>query len=275
MELPFEIPQFQMPQIPDLTLGNQFNAQYITVVFTILAFIFFAFVFWRDSTEEGFSSDKVLDAFFIILFGGLLGGKLLFRQLDMDYFRYQFLTAPLILEGVLVGGTLAAYWQIKRNRWEGWKVGDMLAPALAIFQSVLFFGFWLRIQQNASLFVFFAFVILYYVIRSMKKTQRRTRGLTYFQVKRLNKLRFTGGLFAIYLTGSSLIAILFLLGHINTDSGFWWFQVAFYLIIAVSAYVLIKRKLSTQGNGYEFAIFKGFRRKNEKAPSGREEAARE
>lgn len=271
MELPFDIPKLQIPaefqltQIPDLTLGGQFNTQYATIVFTALAFIVFAFVFWRDSTEEGFSSDKILDSFFMILLGGILGGKLLFRELDIDYFRYEFLTAPMILEGVLVGGALTAYWQIKKNRWEGWKVGDMLAPALAIFQSVLFFGFWLSEQRNSSLLVFAAFVALYAFIRSMKKTQRRTRGLTYFQVKRLNKLRFTGGLFALYLTGSSLIAILFLLAHLNPSSGFWWFQLGFYLIIAISAYVLIRRKLSSQGEGYEFSIFKRFSGKNEEA----------
>ena len=196
---------------------------------------------------EGFSSDRILDSFFIILFGGILGGKLLFHELNFDYFRYQLLVSPLTLEGVLIGGGIAAYIEAKRNSWDGWKIGDMIAPALAIFQAILFLGIWVRVPQLPYLLIFIGFMLLYFLIRFLKKGLLFGTSASYFQLKRLNKLTFTGGLFALYLTGSSLIAMLFLLTHINTESSFWWFQATFYFIIFVTACVLIIRRARVQG----------------------------
>lgn len=223
------------------------NPEYITVIFTAIAFLLFAFLYWRDSTAEGFSSDKILDSFFIILLGGIIGGKLLFHELNFDYFRYQIMSAPLTLEGVLIGGAIAAYIEAKRNTWDGWKVGDMIAPALAIFQAMLFLGIWIRVPQLPYLLIFIGFMLLYFLIRFLKKGYAFGTSSSYFQLKRLNKLTFTGGLFALYLTGSSLIAMIFLLTHINTESRFWWFQVIFYFVIFVTAWVLITKRARTQG----------------------------
>lgn len=223
------------------------NPEYVTIIFTSIAFLLFAFLYWRDSTSEGFSSDKILDSFFIILIGGILGGKILFRELDFDYFRYQILNAPLILEGVLVGGAIAAYTQIKRNNWEGWKIGDMIAPALAAFQAVVFLGIWVRIQTLSQLFIFIGFTLLYFIIRILKKGYYLGTTTQYFRLRRLNKLTFTGGLFALYLTGSSLIAMLFLATHYNLESRFWLFQMSFYLTIFAIAWILISKRLRSQG----------------------------
>lgn len=223
------------------------NPEYITITFTSVAFLLFAFLYWRDSTFEGFSSDKILDSFFVILLGGLIGGKLLFHDLSIDYFRYQFWAAPLTLEGVLIGGGIAAYIETRRNSWDGWKIGDMIAPALAIFQAIIFLGFWVRVPQLPFLLISIAFIILYFLIRFLKKGLALGTSSSYFQLKRLNRLTFTGGLFALYLTGSSLIAILFLSTHINVESRFWWFQLIFYLVIFATAWILISRKARVQG----------------------------
>lgn len=221
--------------------------EYLTVLFTSVAFLVFAFLYWRDSTAEGFSSEKILDSFFVILLGGLLGGKLLFRPISIDFFLYQFFNAPLILEGVLVGGGIAAYIEIKRNKWDVWKLGDMIAPAVAAFQSVIFLGIWVRTQTLSQLSIAISFIILYFFIRILRKGYSLGSTARYFQLRRLNKLTFTGALFAIYLTGSSLIAMLFLVTHYNLDSGFWWFQISFYLAIFASAWTLISIRLRRQG----------------------------
>lgn len=223
------------------------NPEYITIAFTAIAFLLFAFLYWRDSTSEGFSSDRILDSFFIILGGGILGGKLLFHDLGFDYFRYQIMSSPLTLEGVLIGGGIVAYIEARRNKWDGWKIGDMIAPALAIFQAIVFLGIWARVPELPYLLIFIGFMILYFMIRFLKKGLLFGTSASYFQLKRLNKLTFTGGLFALYLTGSSLIAMLFLLTHVNTGSRFWWFQVIFYFIIFVTALVLITRQARVQG----------------------------
>ena len=131
-----------------------FEATSIAII--ILAFLVFIFTYWRDSTSEGFSNDRIFDSVFMIAIGSFLGGKLLFRSLSIDYFRYQFLTSPLILEGILIGGAIAVYISIKRNRWDGWKIGDMLAPALSIYQAILFLGFWLKNFDLPTLLLFVA-----------------------------------------------------------------------------------------------------------------------
>ena len=217
------------------------------LVFTALAFAALAFLYWRDASREGFSSYKIFDSFFIILIGALLGGKLLFRNLSLDYFRYQMTYSPLILEGVLTGGAIAAYFYIKKSKWDGWKIGDMISPALAMFQAVLFLGFWLSTKRADLFLTALAFIALYSIIRTLKNKYRFGRSAEYFLLKRADKSIFTGGLLAVYLTGSSLIAILFLVAHFNISSWFWVFQVFFYFGILLATYHLTRRKLHFEG----------------------------
>ena len=210
------------------------------LTFSIIGAVVFGYIYWRDATREGFSSDKILDSFFLMLIGGFLGGKLLFRSLGYDYFRYQFFTSPMILEGVLVGGALLTYLTNKKNNWSHWKIGDMLAPAITLFQAILFFGFWIANKQAFSLYTALAFSVLYIFIRFLKNRRYIGSSARFFLLKRINRSIFTGGLFAIYLTGSSAIAMLFLVIHQNLESGFWWFQIAFYFSIFVASYILFE-----------------------------------
>lgn len=223
-----------------------------------MALALFAFVFWRDARSEGFGSDKILDTYFLILLGGLIGGKILFREISINYFRYEFLHSPLVLEGVLIGGAVAVYMSVKRNKWSAWKIGDMIAPALAIFQAVLFLGFWVEQKTLWPLMVFGGFVILYFFIRFLKKRHFGSSA-RFFELKRLNKLTFTGGLFYVYLTGSSVIAILFLAFHANLDSAFWRFQIAFYLVILIVSFFGVRRQLGKRK--FKVKAFKGIKDK--------------
>ncbi|PIR42654.1 hypothetical protein CO058_00520 [candidate division WWE3 bacterium CG_4_9_14_0_2_um_filter_35_11] len=218
-----------------------------SVAIIVFAFLIFIFAYWRDATAEGFSSDRIFDSVFMIGIGSFLGGKLLFRNLSLDYLKYQLLTSPLILEGILIGGAIAVYIAIKKNRWDGWEIGDMLAPALSIYQAILFFGFWIRKFDLSTLLLFVGFALLTVFIRYLKVNHKFGSSLRYFELKRLNRLTFTGGLFATYLTGSSLIAILFLLTHQNFSNWFWWFQFSFYFLILISSLFLIKRRLNIEG----------------------------
>lgn len=222
-----------------------FEATYIAII--VLAFLIFVFTYWKDATSEGFSSDRIFDSVFMIAIGSFLGGKLLFRNLSVDYIRYQFLTSPLILEGILIGGAIAVYISIKKNRWDGWKIGDMLAPALSLYQTILFFGFWLKSFEFSALLLFAAFAILTFLIRYLKMNHQLGSSIRYFELKRLNQLTFTGGLLATYLTVSGLIAILFLFTHQNFSNWFWWFQSIFYFLILILSLVLIRRRLNIEG----------------------------
>ena len=223
------------------------NFESTSVAIIILSFLVFAFVYWRDATSEGFSSDRIFDSVILILIGGFLGGKLLFRGLSIEYFRYQFLTSPFISEGILVGGAIAVFIAIRKNRWDGWKIGDMLAPALGLFQAFLFFGFWIRSGDLSTFTLFVEFATLSIFMRYLKINHKLGSSLRYFEFKRLKRLIFTGGLLATYLTGSSLIAMLFLLTHQNFLSSFWWFQFVFYFLILTASIFLIRRRLVNEG----------------------------
>ena len=218
-----------------------------SVAIILFAFLVFIFAYWKDATSEGFSSDRIFDSVFMIAVGSFFGGKLLFRNLSIDYLKYQLLTSPFILEGILIGGALAVSIAIKKNRWDGWKIGDMLAPALSMYQAILFLGFWIRTGQLSMLILLFCFGSLTFFIRYLKTNHKLGSSTRYFELKRLNRLTFTGGLFATYLTGSSLIAILFLLTHQNFSNRFWWFQFIFYFFILILSLFLIKRRLNIEG----------------------------
>ncbi len=222
-----------------------FEATSIAII--LFAFLIFIFAYWKDATAEGFSSDRIFDSVFMIAIGSFLGGKLLFRNLSVDYIKYQLLTSPFILEGILIGGALAVFFAIKKNRWDGWKIGDMLAPALSMYQAILFLGFFIRTGQLSMLILLSGFGSLTFFIRYLKTNHKLGSSTRYFELKRLNRLTFTGGLFATYLTGSSLIAILFLLTHQNFSNWFWWFQFSFYFFILISSLFLIKRRLNIEG----------------------------
>lgn len=207
----------------------------IIPIFVIFGLSLFTFVFWRDSTREGFNSDKIFDTSVLAVILGFLGGKLLFRPLDLNYIRYEIITSPLILEGLLAGGFIAIYFQVKRNGWEGNKIGDMVAPALSLFQATMFLGIFLATSNYQNLLLFLSFAALYIFVRFLKLNVNLGRSAKYFERMRLNKIVLTGGLLAAYLFFSSLIAVCFLLYNTNVVYWFWWFQLLFYLVIFLAS----------------------------------------
>jgi|694.fasta_scaffold11564_7 RNA polymerase-binding transcription factor DksA len=217
------------------------------LIFSFLIALFvFAYVYWKDATEEGFGSDHIFDSIVSIMIAAFLGGKILFRDISFEFFRYQFLSASIVLEGALIGGGLAAYYIVKKYKWDGWKIGDMIAPALSLFQAIIFAGIWWSYKLPSFLVLFISFFTLYALIRFLKKKKHIGASSLFFMMKRLDKPVFTGGLLATYLTVSSAIAILFLSIHHNVSSRFWWFQLVFYLVILVVSFVLIRKQLYKQ-----------------------------
>jgi len=222
------------------------NSTYVIFGLTVVAFVSFAYVFWKDSISEGFSSNKILDAYFIIVSSGIVGGKFLFRSIDYNYFRYELLYSPLILEGVLIGGGIATFFVIKRNRWSGWKIGDMMAPALSLFQCIIFYSFLVVAKSIENALVATSFLVLYFFIRYLKYKKKFGSSSRFLQRIRMQKVIYTGVLITVYLTVSSLIAILFLLANINYNVWFWWFQMLFYLITFGLSIVMFSRQIDVQ-----------------------------
>ncbi len=218
----------------------------ILIFFSILSFFVFCFVFWRNAVEEGFSSDQIFDSIFLMLIGGAIGGKFLFRNINLEFFRYQIWTSPLILEGALIGGALGLFIAVKKYQWDGWKLGDMVAPSLNLFQFFISLGIYFYSGLLSYLVLSVLFGVLYLVLFMLRKRLSLGKSSAYNLLKRLDKKIFTGGLLAAYLTGSGCIAILFLVVYRNFDSQFWRFQIVFYLFLTLASFFLIQRKMSEQ-----------------------------
>ncbi len=147
---------------------------------------------------------------------------------------------------MLLGGGLSAYYVTRKYNWDGWKIGDMIAPALVLFQTITFLGIWAATRQIQFIAIALALLSLYMGMQFLKSKKYWGNSSLFFQMKRLNKSIITGGLLAIYLTGSSAIAILFLVTYRNFDSNFWKFQIIFYLLILFVSLILVRRQLSKQ-----------------------------
>ena len=218
------------------------DINFLYILSAALAFALLGYYFWKDATDEGYSPIKIIDAYFLIVFMALIGGKLFFRPLSYEFFRYELLNTPLTLEGVLVGGTIGFIFMVKNYKWDIWKVGDTIASALAIFKSFLFLSFFIVNRDNWNLAVGILFFVLFAVIRFLKKEHSMGSSKDYFQLRRYKKTFFTGILLTIYLTWTSLVAILFLSLNPNINSGFWRVQLGFYLLVFASALYLFKIK---------------------------------
>ncbi|TXI32064.1 MAG: hypothetical protein E6Q58_04460 [Niabella sp.] len=218
----------------------------ILIFFSIFSFFIFCFAFWKNATEEGFSSDQVLDSIFLMLFGGIIGGKFLFRTISFEFFRYQFWSSPLILEGALIGGGLGLYIAVKMFKWDGWKIGDIVAPSLNLFQLFMSLGIYFYSGLLSYLILAGLFGILYVGLFMLRKRLYLGKSTAYNLLRRLDRRIFTGGLISAYLTGSGCIAILFLAVYHNFESPFWRFQVVFYLVLTLASFFFAQRKMSEQ-----------------------------
>lgn len=216
------------------------NFLYISTI--IISFALLGYYFWKDATQEGYSPIKTLDVFFVIVFMALLGGKVFLREINYEFLRYEFIRSPLSLEGILLGGSIGLFLMVKRYRWDIWKIGDTIASALAIFKAFLFLSFYIANRSISNLIVAICFAILFSMLRFLKKEHSMGSSKDYFMLKRYKRTFFSGVLLTIYLTWTSVVAILFLLLNRNLGENFWRLQLSFYLFVALFAlYIFIKK----------------------------------
>ena len=223
----------------------------IYVSFFSLAFLFLAYFYWKDASGEGFSPTRIFDSYFVTIAGGLIGGKLLFRALTFDYFRYQLISAPFILEGILIGGFVAIYIYVRKQNIDPWKIGDMFASALMGFQAIVSLGTAIATgivdYYYISAILFGVFVFMRY----LREVKQIGSSKMYFERKRYSNFLRSGSLVMIYLTVLSLVAMLFLLKNYNIYSNFWRFQVGFYIVILFTTYIryrgMLKKKVRQDG----------------------------
>lgn len=97
------------------------------------------FVASRLGAHDGLKRDRIYDLGLWAILGGLIGSKvlMLFTEENVQVFSFDFLRSGGVYYGGFIGGFLAVMLLIRWYKMDFWKVGDALAPGVALGQ---FFG---------------------------------------------------------------------------------------------------------------------------------------
>lgn len=103
-----------------------------------LAFIFALFLGLSEAKKKKISQDHVLNLAFYLLLGGILGGRLSFVLVHLDFYLKNFWEIFEIWQGGMIfyGGALLAFLfgflYIKKHRLNFWQMADLTALSLAL-----------------------------------------------------------------------------------------------------------------------------------------------
>ena len=105
---------------------------------------FFAAILFASSRakKENLDPQKVLDLCFYIMVSALLGARLLYVVVEYQYFLanpleiFMFWKGGLVFYGGLILGVLVSLWYLQRSNMPVWKTADLLAPSIALGQSI-------------------------------------------------------------------------------------------------------------------------------------------
>jgi phosphatidylglycerol:prolipoprotein diacylglycerol transferase len=96
----------------------------------------------RDARRQGLASSVVLDLAFWTVLSGIVGARIFFVLLNIDFFIHYPLEiimlqhGGLAWQGGLIGGTLAAVLFIWKTKLPFGKIADLAAPYVALGQAI-------------------------------------------------------------------------------------------------------------------------------------------
>lgn len=104
---------------------------------------FVAIVLAADQAKrEKVDQEKILDLCFYILVSSVVGARVLYVVVEYKYFlanpldAIKFWKGGLVFYGGLIGAVGVSIYYLKANRLPVWKVGDIMAPSIAIGQAI-------------------------------------------------------------------------------------------------------------------------------------------
>lgn len=92
--------------------------------------------------KDGLDPQKIFDLCFYIMVAALLGARLMYIVVEYKYFSaapleiFKFWKGGLVFYGGLLLAVPVSLWYLKRHRMPVWKVGDIIAPSLALGQGI-------------------------------------------------------------------------------------------------------------------------------------------
>lgn len=96
----------------------------------------------NQAGKEGLDQQQILDLCFYILVTAILGARVLYVVVEYKYFSehpleiLKFWKGGLVFYGGLIGAVGFSYYFLKKHQLPIWKVGDIIAPSIAIGQSI-------------------------------------------------------------------------------------------------------------------------------------------
>ncbi|MHB8985517.1 MAG: prolipoprotein diacylglyceryl transferase [Eubacteriales bacterium] len=106
------------------------------------AFILGAALAYRGAAREGIDPDHVLNMLILIIPVAIICARLYYVVFSWEDYRYEPLEAlaiwhgGLAIHGGLIGGFLAGYYYVKKQRLDFWKIGDIFAPSIILGQAI-------------------------------------------------------------------------------------------------------------------------------------------
>src|SRR3989337_1833676 len=96
----------------------------------------------REAKRVGVDPQKVSDMAFYLIVAALIGARLLFLLTEFHDFGdnplevFKIWKGGLVFYGGFIGALPAGIWDVKPNKMPLWKTADIIAPALALGQSL-------------------------------------------------------------------------------------------------------------------------------------------
>lgn len=96
----------------------------------------------NQARKEGVDQQQILDLCFYILVSSIVGARVLYVIVEYKYFMdrpldiLKFWNGGLVFYGGLIGAVSVSIYYLKKNNLPLWKVADIMAPSVAIGQSI-------------------------------------------------------------------------------------------------------------------------------------------
>ncbi|OGW75453.1 MAG: prolipoprotein diacylglyceryl transferase [Omnitrophica bacterium RBG_13_46_9] len=107
-----------------------------------MAFLTAFSLLYMEAKRRGFYADKVLDLLFCIIVSGVIGARTLHVLVNLELYRYNLPEIFMVWRGGLAfyGGLISALFAswvfIRINRLPLWETADLVAPYMALGQSI-------------------------------------------------------------------------------------------------------------------------------------------
>ena len=221
-------------------------------LFIALGFFIGSFLVWKKTKEEHFDEEKVMDGVIITAIAGLIFS----RAFYILFYWYKFKTFfPVFFDlvnkpgfvwlGAFLGGSLALKYLSSKNKWDFFKIADLIVFGTALGSVFFHLGLFLDGDRLAV----FEALLMAVILKALYYLDKNYRTYDWYKNKRGEPA--SGFLFFSFL---SLFAFAKLVVVFFKDYGlYWkWFQLGNLLVILTSLASLYFR------SGRQLKLFSSF-----------------